>query len=94
LDLMASTDEILRLLKQYFTHPLQNNVKNIPDQGFYQKMRVTVTRLLLQSKPVNSKASDVDLNEQSVSDSVEFFVTIGCSRFVSLLKYRQRTTFT
>ncbi|KAJ9583743.1 hypothetical protein L9F63_021906, partial [Diploptera punctata] len=26
-------------------------------------------RILLQSKPVNSKASDVDLNEQGVSDS-------------------------
>ncbi|KAJ9575756.1 hypothetical protein L9F63_007402, partial [Diploptera punctata] len=26
-------------------------------------------RILLQSKPVNSKASDVDLNEQSVTDS-------------------------
>ncbi|KAJ9573639.1 hypothetical protein L9F63_008980, partial [Diploptera punctata] len=26
-------------------------------------------RILLQSKPVNNKASDVDLNEQGVSDS-------------------------
>ncbi|KAJ9590136.1 hypothetical protein L9F63_016748, partial [Diploptera punctata] len=49
----------LKYCKLMYTYD-QNNVEK-----FYQKMR----RILLQSKPVNSKAGDVDLNEQGVSDS-------------------------
>ncbi|KAJ9589448.1 hypothetical protein L9F63_017351 [Diploptera punctata] len=40
------------------------------DYSFYECDSSPVSeRILLQSKPVNSKASDVDLNEQGVSDS-------------------------
>ncbi|KAJ9591658.1 hypothetical protein L9F63_001803 [Diploptera punctata] len=51
----------------------EEEVQKIPDQG----------RILLQSKPVNSKASDVDLNEQGANDSG------GISRADSLKRRNQ-----